>query len=51
MPTQITTQRYEPLSLFGACYVLEWTAGESILGGVGIYPAVSANTGPALTPS
>jgi hypothetical protein len=32
MTTQKTTQRYEPLSLFGACYVRELAGGRVYIG-------------------
>ena len=32
MTMQMTTQRYEPLSLFGACYVLELAGGRVYIG-------------------
>jgi hypothetical protein len=32
MTTQMTTQRHEPLSLFGTCYVLELTGGRVYIG-------------------
>ena len=32
MTMQMPTQRYEPLSLFGACYVLELAGGRVYIG-------------------